>query len=195
MSLINLLANAPNDVFDQEALVLKQGWYKLYSHCLDHIDGRFPPENMKYFKLMQILDPALVHGPLQRDKIGTDDLAVVVQNLLHIFEIPLHGSGLALPEEIKNSFTVFRTSDVCADLWKETTKAYAGKNKPFYHGLIYPYYRGLMHLPELKPYALFALFLLVFPSSLQVTPSLRGDSQQWGLFTLTSAPTRATHKF
>jgi hypothetical protein len=120
---------------------------------------------MKYFKLMQILGPALVHGPLKRDKIGTHDLTVVVKTLLHIFEIPLHGSGLELPEEITtNSFTVFRTSEVCPDLWKETTKGYTAREKPFDHGLIYPYYRGLMRMPELKPYALFALFVLVFPT-------------------------------
>ena len=168
-------------LLDQEVLELKQGWHKLYSHCLEQIDGRFPPENMKYFKLMQILDPALVHGPLKRDKIGTDDLTVVLQTLLHIFEIPLHGSGLALPEEITNSFTVFRTSDVCADLWKETTKGYAGREKPFEHGLIYPYYRMLMHMPALKPYALFALFLLVFPTGNAI--SERGFSAMGAIHT------------
>jgi hypothetical protein len=68
-------------------------------------------------------------------------LTVVVGNLLHIFKIPLHGSGLALPEEIMNSFTMFRTSNVCAELWKETVKRYARKDdKAFDYGLIYPYY-------------------------------------------------------
>jgi hypothetical protein len=105
-----------------------------------------------------------VHGPLKRDKIGPDDLTEVVTKLLHIFEIPLYGSGLALPEEITNSFTIFRTSEVCEDLWKETAKRFPGKDKPFDYGLIYPYYRGLMHMPQLKPWALFALFVLVFPT-------------------------------
>ena len=37
-----------------------------------------------------------------------DSLAVVVEKLLHIFEIPLHTSGMAClsTEEIKNSFVV-----------------------------------------------------------------------------------------
>ncbi len=88
---------------------------------------------------------------------------------------------MALPEEIRNSFTVFRTSDVCADLWKETPKGYAGREKPFEHGLIYPYYRGLMHMPELKPYALFALFLLVFPTGNAI--SERGFSAMGSIHT------------
>ena len=146
-------------------LELKRGWYKLFAHCLEHIDDGFPPNSMQYFRLMQVLDPSIVHGPLQREKVGTDDLTVVVANLLHIFEIPLHGSGLALPEEILNSFTMFRTSNVCAELWKETVKGYARKDdKAFDYGLIYPYYRSLMQMPELKPWALFALFVLVFPT-------------------------------
>jgi hypothetical protein len=60
-------------LLDREVLALKREWYKLFAHCLENIDARFPPENMKYFKLMQVLDPSMVHGPLKRDKIGTDD--------------------------------------------------------------------------------------------------------------------------
>jgi hypothetical protein len=62
---------------------------------------------------------------------------------------------------------MFRTSNVCAELWKETVKGYACKDdKAFDYGLIYPYYRSLMQMPmpELKPWALFALFVLVFPT-------------------------------
>jgi hypothetical protein len=152
-------------LLDQKVLELKRGWYKLFAHCLEHIDDRFPLNSMQYFRLMQVFDPSIVHGPLQREKVGNDDLTVVVANLLHILEIPLHGSGLALPEEILNSFTMFRTSNVCAELWKKTVKEYARKDdKAFDYGLIYPYYRSLIQMPELKPLALFALFVLIFPT-------------------------------
>ena len=90
---------------------------------------------------------SVVHGPLRRQLIGTDDISIVAGKLLHVFEVPLHGSGLASPEDIKNSFTLYRMSDACADLWKETVKdsADAGhRGKPFDYSLIYPYYRALM---------------------------------------------------
>ena len=84
----------------------------------------------------------VVHGPLKRDHIGTDDLAMVVKHLIHLFEIPLYTSGHAAlrPEEIKNSFVVFRVSSLCADLWKDMTKDFAGKNKkgqPFNYAQVY----------------------------------------------------------
>jgi hypothetical protein len=122
---------------------------------------------MQYFKHMQVLDPSVVHGPLRRQLIGTDDISIVAGKLVHVFEVPLHGSGLASPEDITNSFTLYRMSDACADLWKETVKDSAGAGKrgtPFDYSLIYPYYRALMQMPGLKPWALFALFVLVFPT-------------------------------
>ena len=154
----------------REILLLKQSWHKLYAHCIKQIDSRFPPESMYVFQMMQVLDPEVVHGPLKRDHIGADDLAVVVKHLIHLFEIPLYTSGHAAlrPEEIKNSFVVYRVSSLCADLWKDMTKDFARKNKtgqPFNYALVYPYYRQLLALlPELKSWALFALFLLVFPT-------------------------------
>ena len=154
----------------REILLLKQSWHKLYAHCIKQIDSRFPPISMYVFQMMQVLDPEVVHGPLKRDHIGADDLAVVVKHLIHLFEIPLYTSGHAAlrPEEIKNSFVVYRVSSLCADLWKDMTKDFARKNKtgqPFNYALVYPYYRQLLALlPELKSWALFALFLLVFPT-------------------------------
>ena len=41
-------------LLDREVLALKKEWYKLFAHCLENIDERFPPENMKYYKLMQV---------------------------------------------------------------------------------------------------------------------------------------------
>jgi hypothetical protein len=59
-------------------------------------------------------------------------------------------------------------SDARADLWKETVKDSAGPGKrgtPFDYSLTYLYYRALLQMPGLKPWALFALFVLVFPTS------------------------------
>ena len=83
---------------------MKKEFYKLYAHCLEQIDARFPPDNMQCFKLMQVLDPIVVHGPLQRNQIGNDDLTIVVANLIKMFEIPLYASGCTTPEAVKNSF-------------------------------------------------------------------------------------------
>ena len=155
-----------------EVLFLKQSWHKLFAHCVQQIDCRFPPETMDIFKLMQVLDPCVVHGPLRRELIGTETLGVVVEQLLHIFEIPLHTSGLACLslEEIKNSFVVFKVSGLCADVWRKMTQDYKreqNKNgqRPVDYSLVYPYYRKLMQvMPDIKPWAMFALFVLVFPT-------------------------------
>ena len=145
----------------REVLDLKKSWYKLYAFCLRQINARFPPETMHAFELMQVLDPSVLHGPFQRQNIGNNDLAVVVERLLHIFEIPLYTSGLASLslEEIRNSFVIHRVSRLCADLWKEMTQKTDSA-----HIVLYSYYRQLLQMPDLKPWALFALFVLVFPT-------------------------------
>ncbi len=81
---------------------------------------------MYIFKLMQVLDPCVVHVPLRRELIGTETLGVVVEQLLDIFEIPLHTPGLACLglEDIKNSFVVFKVSGLCANVWREMTQGY-----------------------------------------------------------------------
>ncbi len=44
-----------------EVLLLKKKFHTLYDLCLQQIDVRFPPDNMHCFKLMQVLDPNVVH--------------------------------------------------------------------------------------------------------------------------------------
>jgi hypothetical protein len=72
---------------------------------------------------MQVLDPNVVHGILRRELIGTESLASVVDQLLHIFEIPLYtvyiGSGLSTYRENQNSFVAFKASGVCGDFWRQ----------------------------------------------------------------------------
>ena len=121
---------------------IKQAWHKLYTHCLADIDRRFPPETMEMFRLFQVLDPSVVHGPILRNYIGRTDLASAVSELLWHFEIPLHLSlsGKYSTEEIKNSFTAFRTSEVCEDLWKVQT-AHNARGHSVDYAIVYTYYR------------------------------------------------------
>ena len=153
----------------EQVLHLKQAFYKLFVHCLEQIDCRFPPENMESFRLMQVIDPMVVQGPLPRQKIGVDDLAVVVGKLLHTFEVSLHVAGFASLEQIQNCFTIFRVSELCSDLWREMTNEHRESalrgEKSIDNTSIYAYYRQLLlQMPNLKPWAMFALFLRVFPT-------------------------------
>ena len=53
-----------------------------------------------------------------------------------------------------------RASDVCSDVWKEYQAA-----KGFDHSDIYAYYRQiLLSMPDIRSCAMFALFVLVFPT-------------------------------
>ena len=150
----------------------------MFEHCLVQIDARFPLESMECFELMQVLDPMIVHGPMltRRTQINSVDLAMAVDKLAYMFEAHLHLSlVIGSLQDIKNAFTAFRVSQCAAELWKTLTKEYTderpiaarkGKNKkkPFAYSVIYTYYKELLQMPSLKPWAFFALFLLVFPT-------------------------------
>ena len=150
---------------DLELKEIKQAWHKLYAHCIADIDRRFPPETMEVFRLFQVLDPSVVHGPMMRNFLGRTDVASAVSELLSIFEIPLHLSlaGKYSTEEIKNSCTAFRTSEVCEDLWKlHTARNARGHNMDY--AVVYTYYKALLSMPEISPWAFVCLFLLIFPT-------------------------------
>jgi hypothetical protein len=149
---------------DNEAKELKQAWHQLYAHCLPEIDVRFPVDNMDVFRLFQVLDPSVVHGPTRRHVIGNADLASAASDLLSIFEIPVYQSlsGKYSVEEIKNSFTAFRSSEACADIWITTVARYG--RVPFDHTVVYTYYRSLMGMLDIEPWAFTCLFLLIFPT-------------------------------
>jgi hypothetical protein len=138
---------------DLEMKDIKQAWHKLYAHYLADIDRRFPPETMEVFRLFQVLDPSVVHGPMMRNFIGRTDVASAVSELLSIFEIPLHLSlsGKYSTEAIKNSFTAFRTSEACENLWKlHTARNARGHNMEY--AVVYTYYRALLSMPEISPW-------------------------------------------
>jgi hypothetical protein len=68
-----------------------------------------------------------MYGPMltKRAQIKSVDLAVAVDMLAYMFEVPLH---LSLPigslQDIKNSFTAFRASELAAALWKNLKKEF-----------------------------------------------------------------------
>ena len=77
---------------------------------------------MKVFQFMQLLDPNIVHGTMPRQRIGTHDLSTVASKLLAIFEVPLHVSLAGIQYsflDIKNAFTAYKSSKVCAELLSE----------------------------------------------------------------------------
>jgi hypothetical protein len=114
----------------------------------------------------------------RRAQIKNVDLAVAVDTLVHMFEVPLHlSSPIGSLQDIKNSFTAFRASELAAELWNNLTKEFRDerpiatttngrkkKKKSFAHTVIYTYYRELLQMPDVKPWAFFALSILVFPT-------------------------------
>ena len=75
---------------------LKLNWRDLIAHCIEQLDVRFPPENMRLFELLQVVDPSLSHGPIPREKIGDQGLCKCAGGLLQIFELPLLGTRVVL---------------------------------------------------------------------------------------------------
>ena len=149
---------------NQELKEMKQSWHDLYSHCLREIDRRFPPSNMAVFQLLQVLDPSIVHGTMRRQRIGTKDIAEAAGEILHIFEVPLHTSLASKYStmDIKNAFTTFRSSEICAEMWQEHVRRFA--RLPFDHTVVYSYYKSLLQMPDIAPWSFVCLFLLVFPT-------------------------------
>jgi hypothetical protein len=156
---------------------IKKGWHHLYAHCLTEIDRRFPPENMKVFQFMQLLDPNIVHGTMPRQRIGTHDLSTVASTLLAIFEVPLHVS-LASTQysflDIKNAFTAYKSSKVCAELWELHVA-----RPSFDNASVYSYYKILLEMPDIAPWAFACLLLIIFPTGNAVAE--RGFAQMGGV--------------
>jgi hypothetical protein len=101
---------------------------------------------------------------MPRTHIGSLELTDAVKELLHIFEIPLHIARKGYTEDIKNSFTAFRACEESASLWQRDVSKQPKKGKPFDHTIIYTYYKELLDVQILQPWAFFSLFLLVFPT-------------------------------
>jgi hypothetical protein len=76
---------------------------------------------------------------------------------------------------------IFRASEFCADLWNEMTKHNAGahnREEQIDYTVVYPYYRQLLQMPDLKAFTLlaFALFVLVFQTGTGNAISVRDFS-------------------
>jgi hypothetical protein len=135
---------------------LKVEWHKLFAHCIKQLDTRFPPASMLMFKHVQIIDPSKLQWI---GEIGQDES---VSHLLHMFELPLHVIGKYTAEEIKNSFTAYRSTEAAKDLWSRLSKTKVGQAKNLL--AIYSFYKELMDTPALAAWSFFALFLLVLPT-------------------------------
>ncbi len=79
-----------------------------------------------------------------------------------MFELPLHVIGKYNQEEIKNSFTAYRSTGAAKDLWSSLVKTKVGE--PQNYLAIYSFYKELMEPPALAAWSFFALFLLVLPT-------------------------------
>ena len=72
----------------------------------------------------------------------------------------VHGANTA--EEIKNSFTAYRSREAAKDLWSRLSKTKVGQAQNLL--AIYSFYKELMDTPALAAWSFFALFLLVLPT-------------------------------
>jgi len=150
-----------SSLLPSEIKELKLNWRDLIAHCIEQLDVRFPPENMRLFELLQVVDPSLSHGPIPREKIGDQDLYKCVKDLLHIFELPLYNANLISDEEVLNSFLAFRSSAFARELYKASYKRGRDGRAPSPCKIYVFYYECLMQ-PALRQWAFFALYMLVF---------------------------------
>ncbi len=88
-----------------------------------------------------------------------------VSQLLHMFALPLHVIGKYNQEEIKNSFTAYRSTGEAKDLWSRLAKTKVEVGELQNYLAIYSFYKELMESPALAAWSFFALFLLVLPTN------------------------------
>ena len=124
------------------------------------LDDRFPHESMEVYELLKVVDPSISHSTLVHVEVAGMLKVDAVKKLLHIFELPLH--GLLVPESVVNSFTNFLTSTIARATYRAVYIFKDGKAPaPI---TIYEFYAQLLHHRELRDWALFALFLELFPT-------------------------------
>ena len=147
-----------------EVLDLKQKWHKLIRHCIEQLDERFPPSNMLLFKYLMVADPELLFGPAPRASIGEKTLDEAAKELMHIFELPLRAGLLKKyePGEIINSFLALQGSTFALAAFQSLYKT--AKGQPPAPTVIFKFYAACLERDELRPWAFFALFLLIFPT-------------------------------
>ena len=92
---------------------LKCEWFDVIEHCIEQLDVRFPPENLELFQLLQVVNPSYLVGMVPREKIGELTTEGCVKELLHIFELPLHGVEQIQKEEVLNGLISFKGNLLC----------------------------------------------------------------------------------
>ena len=145
----------PSDI-----LALKKKW----AHCLwfmhDALGERFPNESMEVYELLKVVDPGISHSTLRHAEVASVLKVEAVKKLLHIFELPLH--GILDPASVLNSFANFLSSTIAQDTYKALYRYEGGKSpQPI---VIYEFYAQLLNHKEMRDWALFALFLALFPT-------------------------------
>ena len=143
-----------------EVLGLKKKWNSCLSYMHDELDDRFPHDSMEVYELLKVVDPVISHSALVHHEVAGMLKISAVTKLLHIFELPLY--GILAAEVVLNSFTMYLSSTVAKSTYRAIYKLQDGKRPaPI---IIYDFYSQLLHHREMRDWALFALFLLLFPT-------------------------------
>jgi hypothetical protein len=143
-----------------ELKALKKRWRTCLWFMHHELDDRFPHDSMEVYELLKVVNPSISHSALVHAEVAGIPKAEAVKTLLHIFELPLH--GYLVSETVINSFASFLTSVVARDKFKAMNVKTKGKFPP--PTMIYSYYSQLLSHKELRNWAFFALFLLLFPT-------------------------------
>ena len=139
---------------------LKQKWATCLWYMHNELDERFPGDSMEVFELLKVVDPEISHSALRYTKVGGVLKIEAVKKLLHIFELPLH--EVLNPASVQNSFTNYLSSTIAHDTF-QALYVYEEENPPD-PIVMYKFYAQLLHHKEMRDWALFALFLALFPT-------------------------------
>jgi len=143
-----------------DILSVKRKWATCLWFMHGELDERFPPDSMEVYELLRVVDPANSHSALVHEMVAGVPKAEVVKKLLHIFELPLYDFSLQ-PQKVANSFASYLSSTIARSTYQAI---YAFQKKSPSPTVIYQFYGQLLHHRELRDWALFALFLLIFPT-------------------------------
>ena len=154
------LANHGSSLTTAEILDLKRKWAKCLSFICGALNDRFPEDTMEVYGLIRVIDPVISHSTLIYDTIAGVLKADMVKSLLHIFEVPLYAVSID-PREVSNSFSAFLSSVIAKETY---TALYDRKNGNVDQDTIYTFYGQLLAHKNLRNWALFALFMLTFPT-------------------------------
>jgi hypothetical protein len=145
----------PSDI-----LGLKKRWATCLWFMHGELEARFPEDSLEVYELLKVVDPAISHSALRYEQIAGMLKTAAVKKLLHIFELPLHDFLPAA--RVANSFSTYLSSTIARDTYAALYARTGGKGpRPV---VIYKFYAQLLSHREMRDWALFALFVLIFPT-------------------------------